>query len=123
MISRKSTYGILAALPLAALFGLIGCSGVFATQPEDLLASNASADDHMAVATLYQSKAQQLAVEAEQFEASAAKIGPYEDPKGFRRAGLVTAGQEKRHAAAHMQELHAAHLEKAQAMYGMKKPE
>ena len=119
---RKSK-NLLAAIPLVAVLGLIGCGGVFATQPEDLVASNASADDHMAAATLYQSKAKQLLAEADQYEAAASKIGPYEDPKGFRRGGLVTAGQEKRNAAGHMQELYAAHLEKAQTMYGMKKPE
>lgn len=114
---------VLAAIPLAAVLGLIGCGGVFATQPEDLVASNANADDHMAAAMLYQSKAEQLSAEAGQYEAAASKIGPYEDPKGFRRGGLVTAGQEKRNAAGHMQELYAAHLEKAQTMYGMKKAE
>jgi hypothetical protein len=31
--------------------------------------------------------------------------------------------QEKRSAAAHMQELYAAHLQKAQILYGMKKAE
>jgi hypothetical protein len=122
MMLRKSK-NLLAAIPLVAVLGLIGCGGVFATQPEDLVASNASADDHMAAATLYQSKAQQLLAEADQYEAAASKIGPHEDPKGFRRGGLVTAGQEKRNAAGHMQELYAAHLEKAQTMYGMKKPE
>lgn len=122
-MSPKRTGSVLLALPLAALLGLIGCSGVFATQPDDLLASNASADDHMAAATLYQSKAQQLSAEADRYEAEASKIGPYEDPKGFRRGGLTTAAQEKRGAAGHMQELYAAHLEKAQTMYGMKKPD
>jgi hypothetical protein len=88
-----------------------------------MLASNASADDHMAAAMLYQSKAKQLEVEADRYEAEASKIGPHEDPKGFRRGGLKTAAQEKRAAAGHMQELYATHLEKAQTMYGMKKPE
>lgn len=123
MTVYKSKNSVLAALPLAALLGLIGCSGVSATQLENTLTSNGSADDHMAAATLYQSKAQQLAAEADRYEAAASKIGPYEDPKGFRRAGLVTAGQEKRSAAERMQELHVIHLEKSHAMYGMKKPE
>ena len=122
MILHKSK-SVLAAIPLAALLGLIGCGGVFATQPEDLVASNANADDHMAAAMLYQSKARQLSAEADRYEAEVLKIGPYEDPKGFRRAGLTTAAQEKRGEAAHIQELYAAHIEKAQTMYGMKKPE
>lgn len=120
MMSRKSTYGVLAALPLAALLGLIGCSGVAATEREGMFVSTASSDDYMAAARLYQSKAQQLAAEAEQYETAASKIGPYEDPKGIRRGGLVTAGQMKRGAARQMQELYAVHDEKAQAMYGMK---
>ena len=123
MMTRKSLYGLLAGFPLAALVGLIGCSGVTATQLDSRLASNASADDHMAAAMLYQSKAQQLAAEADRYEATASQIGPYEDPKGFRRGGLTTAGQEKRNAARQMDELYAVHLEKAQTMYGMTKPE
>jgi hypothetical protein len=90
---------------------------------EPTLAINGSADDHRAAAMLYQSKAQQLAEEADRYEAEASKIGPYEDPKGFRRGGLVTAGQEKRSAAGRMQELYTVHLEKSQTMYGMKQPE
>lgn len=123
MISHESKYSVLAAFSLAALLGLIGCSGVAATELDSALASNESADDHMAAATLYQSKAEQLAAEADRYEAEASKIGPHEDPKGFRRRGLITAAQEKRSAAGHMQELYVAHLEKALTMHGMKKPE
>jgi hypothetical protein len=122
MISHKFKNALM-ALPLAALLGLLGCGGVFATQPEDLLASNATADDHMAAATLYQSKAKELSAEADQYEAAASKIKPLEDPKGFRRSGLKTAMQEKRNAAAEMQELYATHVEQAQTLYGMKKAE
>ena len=120
-MTRNSTYGFLAAFPLVALLGFIGCSGVSATQLDSRLASNASADDHMAAAMLYKSKAQQLAAEAARYEEVAAKIGPHEDPKGFRRGGLTIAGQEKRNAAGEMQKLYASHLEKAQSLYGMKK--
>jgi hypothetical protein len=127
MISHKSKYIVLAAFPLAALLGLIGCSGRAATQVASTLASNGSPDgspdDHMAAATLYQSKAEQLAAEADRYEAEASKIGPHEDPKGYRRGGLTTAAREKRTAAGHMQELYVAHLEKALTMHGMKKPE
>ena len=122
-MSRKSTCGMLAALPLAALLGLIGCSGVAATELERPLGLNGSADNHMAAAMHYQSKAQELAAEADHYEAVASKIGPHEDPKGFRRGELVIAGQEKRNAAGRMQELHAIHLEKSQTMLSMKKPE
>lgn len=123
MLSRKSLYDVLAGFPLVALLGLIGCSSVVPTQMEGALASNASADDHMAAAMLYQSKVRQLAAEADRYEAEASKIGPYEDPKGFRRGGLVAVVQEKRSEAERMQELYAGHLKKAQIMYGLKKPE
>jgi hypothetical protein len=123
MISHKSKYSVLATFPLAALVGLAGCSGVAATQMESTLASDASADDHMAAATLYQSKAEQLTAEADRYEAEASKIGPHEDPKGYRRGSLTTAAREKRNAAGHMQQLYVAHLEKALTMHGMKKPD
>jgi hypothetical protein len=118
MMLRKSLYGL-----LVGWLGLVGCSGVTASQLESTVASNGSADDHRAAAMFYQSKAQELEGEADRYEAVASKIGPYEDPKGFRRGGLVTAGQEKRSAAGRMQELYTVHLEKSQTMYGMTKPE
>lgn len=111
------------AIAAVAFVGLSGCAAVLPAHMDSKLAANGSADDHMAAAVLYQSKAHQLAAEADRFEAAASKIGPYEDPKGFRRGGLVTAGQERRHAARHMEEFYAAHFEKAQTVHGMKKPE
>ena len=120
---HNSKNSILAALPLAALLGLIGCSGVSATQLESTLISNGSAEDHMAAAILYQTKAQQLETEAVRYETQVSKIGLHEDPKGFRRGALKIAGQENRNAAKQMQELYAAHVEKAQTMYGKKSSE
>jgi len=114
---------VLTAILVAVLFGIVGWSGADAMQPESVLASSGSADDHMAAAMLYQSKAQQLAAEADRYEVAASKIGHYEDTKGFRRGGLATVGEVKRGEARQMQELYAVHYEKAQAMYGMKKSE
>ncbi|MEY4706152.1 MAG: hypothetical protein RL042_2357 [Nitrospirota bacterium] len=116
MMSRKSLYGVVAVVPLAGLLGLIGCSAVTATELEGAVVSNGSAEDHMAAAMLYQSKAQQLAAEANRYETAASKIGPYEDIKGIRRGGLTTVGQVKRGAAREMEELYAVHFEKAQAV-------
>lgn len=113
--------------PLAGLVlglvGLTGCGGVLPSHLEGKLASNGSADDHMAAALLYQSKAEQLDAKASRYEASASKVGAYEDPKGFRRGALVIAAQENRAASKQMNELYAAHFEKAQTMYGKKSPE
>lgn len=111
------------AMATMAFVGVVGCAAVLPTHLEKKVTSNGSADDHMAAALVYQSEAQRLVAEAARYDAAASKIGPYEDSKGLRRGGLVTAAQVKRNAAGRMQELYAAHFEKAQAMYGMKKPE
>ncbi|WP_455371862.1 hypothetical protein [Petrachloros mirabilis] len=114
-------------LPLAVLvFGLVGltgCGGVLPAHLEGKLASNGSADDHMAAAMLYQNKATQLEAKADRYEILASKIGVHEDPKGFRRGALVMAAQENRTASKEMHELYASHFEKAQTMYGKKSPE
>jgi len=111
------------AIATVAVVGLVGCAAVLPTHVENKLASNGSADDHMAAAMLYQTKAQQLETEAARYEAQASKIGLHEDPKGFRRGALKIAGQENRNAAKQMEERYAAHFEKAQTMYGKKSPE
>lgn len=123
MMTRRCSDSLLVAFPLAALLGLSGCSSVTATEVENTLGSNGNAADHMAAAMRYQSIAQELAAEAERYEATALKIGPYEDPKGIRRGGLMTAAQEKRGAARRMEGLYAVHFEKAHTIYGLTKPE
>ena len=118
---RRKT--LLFALPLLGLLGLAGCSTVIPADLKSRLASDGSADEHMAAAVLYQNEAQQLKAEADQYEAEAAKIGELEDTKGFRRRALQIAAEEKRNKAKRMEELYAAQLEKAQTTYGKKSPE
>ncbi|THJ21973.1 MAG: hypothetical protein CAF45_010955 [Nitrospira sp. CG24E] len=117
MAAKKSIFDVLAGLPVLRLLNLRGHSRVLPEALEEQLASTGNEKDHLAAAKLYQNKAQELEAEAVEFETAASKIGPYEDSKGFRRGGLMTAAQEKRHRAKQMQELHAAHLEKAQALH------
>ena len=100
------------------LLNLKGGSRVLPPTLEERLASAGNADDHLAAAMEYQDKARKLEAEAVEFETVASKIGPYEDTKGFRRAALITAAQEKRHRAKQMQQLSAAHLEKGQSLPG-----
>jgi hypothetical protein len=117
---------LLFALPLLGLLGLLGLTGCSTVLPEDLkskLASEGSADDHMAAAMLYKNKAQQLEAQAKQYETEAANISVLEDTKGFRRRALEVAAEENRNKAKQMNELYAAQLEKAQTMYGKKSPE
>jgi hypothetical protein len=118
MRPNKSILSVLVRLPLIRLFNLKEYSRVLPATLEERLASTGNADDHLEAAMLYQAKAQELEAEAVEFETAVSKIGPYEDTKGFRRGALTTAMQTKRHRAKQMQELYAAHLEKAQALHG-----
>jgi hypothetical protein len=120
---NKSIFGVLAMLPLLGLLGLTGCSAVLPATLEAKLESNASADDHLAAAMLYQNKARELEAEASQFETSVSKVGSYMDTKGFHRAALRAAAQEKRYGAKQMQELYVLHYGQAQALYGKTQPE
>src|SRR3954470_11791883 len=122
MTFNTPKFGVLAILPLLGLLGLTGCSTVLPATLEDKLASNATADDHLAAARLYQKEARELNAEAAQFETAVSKIGRYEDTKGFRRAALMAAAQEKLADAKEMQELYAAHLREANTLHGKVQP-
>jgi len=82
-----------------------------------------TADDHMAAAMLYLQKAKQVQTQAEQYQAVASTIKPLEDPKGIRRSGLITAAQTRRNDAAELQQLYAAHYDKAQTLLGKQQPQ
>lgn len=93
---KKSIFGVLTLLPLTGVLSLTGFSGV--------LAATGNPDE------AYKNKAQELKAEAIQYEMVASKISPYEDTKGFRRAALKMAAQEKQYDAKQME---ASHSEKA----------
>lgn len=93
--------------------------------PADLetqLASNGTADDHMAAALFYQREAERARADAEQYEVEAAAISPLEDTKGFRRNALITAAQARRKEAGDMMQRYATHQTKAQTMSGWQQP-
>jgi hypothetical protein len=89
---------------------------------EEKLAAAGTAEDHLAAARLYQNEARELDAEAAKFETAVSKIGRYDDTKGFKRAALTAAAQEKRVDAKEMQELYAAHLRQANALHGKVQP-
>jgi hypothetical protein len=72
--------------------------------PEDLLAE----------AEVYDEQADQIATEVMQYHRRA--ITPLMDPKGFRRAGLLTAASSKSKAVAELRELAANHRAEANRM-------
>ena len=122
MTFNKSIFGALAMLPLVGLLNFAGCGAVLPETLEEKLASTPTADDHLIAARLYQDKAQALTAEAIQYETAVSKIDRYDDTKGFRRAALTMAAQEKRHDAQEMQELYATHLAQAQTLHGKLSP-
>lgn len=90
---------------------------------ERIAREKGTADDHMAAAMLYLQKAKQVQTQAEQYQAVASTIKPLEDPKGIRRSGLITAAQTRRNDAAELQQLYAAHYDKAQTLLGKQQPQ
>ena len=123
MRSRNRIIGALAMLPLVGLLGLTGYNGAMAAPLEEMAAATGTAEDHLAAARLYQNEARELDAEAAKFETAVSKIGRYEDTKGFKRAALTAAAQEKRVDAKEMQELYAAHMRQANALHGKVQPQ
>ena len=74
--------------------------------PEDLLTE----------AEVYDQHADQIAAEVMEYHRKAAAITPLMDPKGLRRAGLLTAASSKSKAVAELRELAAHHRTEAKRM-------
>ena len=119
----KTIGSVLAMLPLVGLLNLTGPSEALSATLEEELAAGGTADEHLAAARMYQNEAREFGTKAAQFEAAISKIGPYDDPKGFRRAALTMGAQENRYEAGQMQELYAAHLAQAQTLHGKIQPQ
>ncbi|MGH7184584.1 MAG: hypothetical protein ACREJN_21775, partial [Nitrospiraceae bacterium] len=109
--------------PLVGLLSLTGCSGVLPGTLEEKLATNGTEEDYRMAAKMYQKKARELEAEAVQYETAAAKVSRDMDPKGFERAALRMAAQEKRHDAKEMLELSAAELGQARALHSKAEPQ
>lgn len=126
--SERRTRALLAVVSAVMLVvgSLAGCSTL--DRQEDLeqlekkLASNASAEDYLAAALLYQRQAQRLEIQASRYEQEAAVITPLEDPKEFRRAGLRVVAQLRRKQAEDFLQFAADHRQKAEKMLNSQKP-
>ena len=115
-------------IALTGILGTTGCSAVAQKElPTDLAdritGETGTANDHLTAALLYLQQAKKVQTQAEQYQAAASTIRPIEDPKGIRRGGLITAAQERRNDAVQLQQLYAAHYEKAQTMLGKQQPQ
>ena len=77
--------------------------------PEDLLKE----------ADVYDKHADEIQAEVMKFRRTAASITPLMDPKGIRRAGLLTAASSKSKAVAELRQLAASHRTEAKRMIAM----
>ena len=102
----------------SVLLGAIGCttgsdSSLFAATGSD---QPLTAEQHLVAATSYDREARSQAEAAERYQQMADSLSPATDPKGFRRAGLVTAAQEHRRKAADLEQQYAFHQHQALAL-------
>ena len=120
MLLRSATAALF-AVSVSIGGTLAGCSSspVLPGSLEHRLAGASTAEDHLTAAALYQHEAQRYENETLKYEQRAAAITPLEDPKGFRRTGLIRNADSLRKKAADMNQLYAAHALKAETMMGM----
>ncbi len=111
---------MLSAMFLLMPLGNVGCSlaenQILPAQLESRIASNATAEDHLAAARIYQQQAQRLEADAATYARQGESIKPLEDPKGFRRSALKTAAQERQRQANEMLQLVTEHQRKAETL-------
>jgi hypothetical protein len=107
-------------LLLGTVIGMIGCTTNLDSRLHAAVGTDGpvTADEHFFAAKLYGQEAQFQTEAASQYERHLAALTPYMDPKGFRRAGLMTAAQEHRRKAADMQHLYAFHQNHALELTG-----
>jgi len=101
---------------------MMGCSlaadQVLPAPLESLVTSNGSADDHMMAPPSTSKRPNGSKLRRPNMNRRLRQSNPSQDPKGFRRNGLLAAAQRNRTQAAEMQQLYAAHHTKAQTLTG-----
>jgi hypothetical protein len=111
-------------LSIGALVGAIGCATNLDTNLHAAVQTDRplTAEEHFVAAEMYGQKAQSQAEAASQYEQRAETVSPLMDPKGFRRAGFITAAQEHRRKAADMQQRYVFHQNQALELIGQVQP-
>lgn len=103
-----------------ALSGAIGCATNLDSSLHAAVGTDhpLTAEEHVFAAGLYGREAQSQSEAASQYERRADTLNLYMDPKGFRRAGLITAAQERRRKAADMEQRYVFHQNQALELTG-----
>jgi len=103
-----------------ALTGAIGCATNLDSSLHAAVGTDhpLTAEEHLFAAGLYGREAQSQSEAASQYERRAEVVTPLMDPKGFRRAGLITAAQEHRRKAADMEQRYVYHQNQALELTG-----
>ena len=103
-----------------ALIGAIGCATNLDSNLHAAIGTDhpLTAEEHLFAAGLYGREAQSQSEAASQYERRAEVVTPLMDPKGFRRAGLITAAQEHRRKAADMEQRYVYHQNQALELTG-----
>ncbi len=118
--SKLKMAGLLAALFLIS--GMAGCatgnSDVLPTSLQERLTAQATADDYLEAARLYEAQADALKTKAAQLEerAQALHAKPYLDPKGLKRNSLNRLAGTYRGEARGMEQQYALYRAKAQTL-------
>lgn len=115
--TRQTAVGLLAVLLLIG--GMVGCAtandDVLPPSLQDRLAAEATADDYLEAARLYEAQADALKSKAARLEnrAEAFQGRPYLDPKGLKRNSLRRLADNYRIQARGMEQQYAIYRAKA----------
>ena len=103
-----------------SLIGAIGCATNLDSKLHAAVGTDhpLTAEEHLFAADLYGREAQSQAEAASQHEQRAEAVTPLMDPKGFRRAGFLTAAQEHRRKAADIEQRYVFHQNQALELIG-----
>ena len=109
---------VIISLLLGILAAIVGCH-IGRVQEREM---PFGPEDLLKMAEAYDQRADQIEDEVMEYHRKAASITPLMDPKGFRRAGLLTAASSKSKAVTELREFAAHHRTEANRMIANQSP-
>jgi hypothetical protein len=110
--------GLTSVVVLGLAVLMASCVSVQPAQLGRSLGAQTNAEEYRIAALLYQQESARLQVEAQRYQQEAMTLRHEEDPKGYRRAGLLTAATETRKQAAELHKLAGLHHQQALTVNG-----